>query len=83
MMDSGIDGYIVWHAFVRVVVLLFETADQKAWLQTDRNIGLSATVLAALVKDGKQPVQSNDPIQRTISLSTLHYLMNCDIIGWL
>jgi len=64
MMDSNIIGYIVWHAFVRLVVLLYgdgAAIDSTNWLQTDRHIGLAAGIVAALIKSGKQPIQSKDP----------------------
>jgi hypothetical protein len=64
MMDSSIIGYIVWHAFIRLVVLLYGddgAIDSNKWLQTDRHIGLAAGILAALIKSGREPEQSNDP----------------------
>src|SRR5919199_2693956 len=66
MMDSSIIGYIVWHAFVRLVVLLYGGDSAGAdssnkWLQTDRHIGLAAGTLAALIKSGREPEQSDDP----------------------
>ncbi len=70
-MDDDMRGYLIWHAFVRlVVVLLYESDDKgtedskkkmRRWLQTDRNIGLAAGILAALIKAGKEPEQSSDP----------------------
>jgi hypothetical protein len=63
MMDSSITGYTVWHAFVRIAVLLFGngTIDSTKWLQTDRHIGLAAGILAELIKSGREPMQRNDP----------------------
>jgi hypothetical protein len=63
MMDSSITGYIVWHALVRVLVLLYAdgTIDSNKWLQTDRHIGLAAGILAELIKSGREPMQRNDP----------------------
>jgi hypothetical protein len=58
MMDSGITGYVVWHAFARAVELLGLTDRMP---QTDRHIALAAGILAALIKSGRPPVQSNDP----------------------
>ena len=72
MMDSSITGYIVWHAFVRLVVLLFSggddddgsgTIDSNKWLQTDRHLGLAAGILAELKKSGREPIQSDDATQ--------------------
>jgi hypothetical protein len=63
MMDSSITGYIVWHAFVRTVVLLYAdgTIDSTKWLQTDRHIGLAAGILTELIKSGREPIQRNEP----------------------
>jgi hypothetical protein len=68
MMDDDMRGYLIWHAFVRLVVVLLygddvESADskQRRWLQTDRHIGLAAGILAALIKAGVEPEQTNDP----------------------
>jgi hypothetical protein len=69
-MDDDMRGYLIWHAFVRLVAVLLygdededETADpKKRWLQTDRHIGLAAGILAALIKAGKEPEQTSDPI---------------------
>jgi hypothetical protein len=76
MMDSSIIGYIVWHAFIRLVVLLYGggdgAIDSNKWLQTDRHIGLAAGILAALIKSGRD--LSKVMILLTISLSTLLYL---------
>ncbi len=70
-MDDDMRGYLIWHAFVRVVsVLLYGSDVDKAaadlkkkdkWLQTDRHIGLAAGILAALIKAGKEPEQTADP----------------------
>jgi hypothetical protein len=62
MMDSSITGYIVWHAFIRLVVLLYDdgTINSNRWLQTDRHIGLAAGILSELIKSGREPMQSND-----------------------
>jgi hypothetical protein len=69
-MDDDIRGYLIWHAFVRLVVVLLygdeddEAADpkkKKRWLQTDRHIGQAAGILAALIKAGKEPEQTSDP----------------------
>jgi hypothetical protein len=66
-MDDDIRGYLIWHAFVRLVVLLLYGDDDKVadskkkWLHTDRHIGLAAGILAALIKSGRQPEQTNDP----------------------
>ena len=63
MMDDDMRGYLIWHAFVRLVVLLYgdSTLNSKRWLQTDRHIGLAAGMLAAMIKSGSEPEQSNDP----------------------
>jgi hypothetical protein len=64
MMDSSILGYVVWHAFIRLLVLLYDDSSNsysKKWLQTDRNVGLAAGILAALIDSGREPVQSGDP----------------------
>lgn len=74
MMDSGIIGYIVWHAFIRLVVLLHShdsVIDSNKWLLIDRHIALAAGILAALIKSGREPEQSNDPSQNKPIDSTL------------
>lgn len=63
MMDSGLIGFIVWHAFVRAVVILGLADDQNRWVRLDRNISLAAAILAAEIKAGQEPVQSDDPLQ--------------------
>jgi hypothetical protein len=60
-MDSGIVGYIAWHAFARAVGLLDLTNDKDRLLQTDRHIALAAAILAALIRSGHPPIQSDDP----------------------
>ena len=78
MMDSSIDGYIAWHAFVRaVVVLLVENQglNKEAWLRTDRHIALATAILASLIKSGKAPLQTNDPTHnKPIDSKLLHEL---------
>lgn len=58
-------GYFIWHAFVRLIGLLFDrdaTVDTtKSWMQTNRHIGLAAGYLGALIKDGNEVEQTNDP----------------------
>lgn len=65
MMDDDMRGYLIWHAFIRLVVVLLygdgTLNSKKRWLQTDRHIGLAAGILAAMIKSGSEPEQSNDP----------------------
>ena len=61
MMDSRVEGYVVWHAFIRAVVLLELDDNKDKWLQLDRHVGLAAGILAELIKEGKEPQQINDP----------------------
>jgi hypothetical protein len=64
MMDDDMRGYLIWHAFVRLAVaLLYHNGyiDSKKWLHTDRCVGLAAGILAALIKSGMEPEQTNDP----------------------
>jgi hypothetical protein len=61
MMDSGIVGYIVWHAFIRITILLELGGNSERWLQIDRHLALAAAILSALIKSGKPPIQSDDP----------------------
>jgi hypothetical protein len=64
MMDSSIDGYIAWHAFVRAIVVLLSEErgfNKEALLSTDRHIALAAAILASLIKSGRTPLQTNDP----------------------
>jgi hypothetical protein len=76
-MDDDMRGYLIWHAFVRLVAVLLYSVDdeiadsKKRWLQTDRHIGLAAGILAALIKAGKEPEQTDDatynkPIDSTV-----------------
>jgi hypothetical protein len=62
-MDDDMRGYRIWHAFVRLVVLLsgHDSINPKKWLQTDRHIGLAAGILATLIKLGREPEQTSDP----------------------
>ncbi len=61
MMDSGITGFVAWHAFVRAAGLLGLIGNKDRLLQTDRHIALASAILAELVKLGRPPVQSDDP----------------------
>jgi hypothetical protein len=64
MMDSSIDGYIAWHAFVRAIVVLLsedQGFNKEVLLSTDRHIALAAAILASLIKSGRTPLQTNDP----------------------
>ncbi len=63
MMDDDMRGYLIWHAFARLVALLYGDNNlvSARWLQIDRHIGLAAGILAALIKSGKEPEQINDP----------------------
>jgi hypothetical protein len=63
MMDSGLIGFIVWHAFVRAVLVLDLADDENRWVRVDRNISLAAGILAAEIEAGQEPVQSEDPSQ--------------------
>lgn len=63
MMDSGLIGFIVWHAFVRAVLILDLADDENRWVRVDRNISLAAAILAAEIEAGQEPVQSEDPLQ--------------------
>lgn len=57
--------YFIGRAFVRLIVLLFDrggTVDTtKSWMQTNRHLGLAAGYLGALIKDGNELEQTNDP----------------------
>jgi len=61
MMDSKVAGYVVWHAFIRSILLLELDVNKDAWLRMDRHVGLAAAILAELIKKGKDPQQSDDP----------------------
>lgn len=65
MMDSGTEGFVVFHAFTRAVVLLDLTENKDRWLQIDRHIALAGAILASLIKSGKGPEQSEDPNHNT------------------
>lgn len=60
MMDSKVEGYVVWHAFIRAVVLLELDDNKDKWFQIDRHVGLAA-ILVELIKEGREPQQTNDP----------------------
>ena len=75
MMDSSVEGYVVWHAFVRAVVILDATSDKDRWLEIDRYIALAAAILSALITSGKEPIQSDDPTRnRRINTTLLEEL---------
>lgn len=61
MMDSGVTGFVAWHAFMRAVGVLNISENKDQLLQTDRHIALAAAIVAALVNSGHPPVKSNDP----------------------
>jgi hypothetical protein len=58
MMDSSITGFIVWHAFIRAVLVLNHDNQAERWLQLDRYIGLAAAILSTLINEGRAPQQS-------------------------
>jgi hypothetical protein len=76
-MDDDMRGYLIWHAFVRLLVILLyddngaANSKKRGWLQTDRHIGLAAGILAALIKVGKEPEQTGDPTYNKPIDSTL------------
>jgi hypothetical protein len=57
-------GYFIWHAFVRLIVLLFDrddTVDTTSWMETNGHLGPAAGYVDALIKDGNELEQPNDP----------------------
>ena len=38
-----------------------DAGSTKRWLQNEKHIGLAAGILAALIKSGKEPEQTNEP----------------------
>jgi hypothetical protein len=75
MMYSGVEGYVVWHAFVRAMVIVNITSNQDKWLHTDRCIALAAAILGALIKLGREPIQSDDPTRnKPIDMTLLEEL---------
>jgi len=61
MMDSDVTGFVVWHAFIRAVIVLGLAENTERWLQLDREIALSAAILSALIGEGNRPQQRSDP----------------------
>jgi hypothetical protein len=61
MMDSSVTGFIVWHAFIRAVLVLNPDNQAERWLQLDRCIGLAAAILSTLIKEGRAPQQTLEP----------------------
>jgi len=61
MMDSSITGFVVWHAFIKAVMVLGIDPRTERWLQLDRYIVLAAAIVSALIKDGRAPQQTLEP----------------------
>ena len=56
MMDGGIGGYLLWHSFIRSVMILGFSEDSNRWLQVDRHVALAAAIDSIV-----GPKQSEDP----------------------
>lgn len=61
MMDSSVTGFVVWHAFIKAVMVLGFDPRTERWLQIDRYIALAAAILSALIKNGRAPQQTLEP----------------------
>jgi hypothetical protein len=57
MMDGSIGGYLMWHSFIRSVMILGFSGDSNRWLQLDRHIALAAEIDSTV-----HPIQSEDPL---------------------
>jgi hypothetical protein len=57
MMDSGTEGFVVFHAFVRALTVLGLTDNKNKWLEIDMHVALAAAILGAL-KSGSRPEQN-------------------------
>jgi len=80
-MDSDVTGFVAWHAFIRAAVVLQVLETTNRLLQIDREIALSASILASLIKEGRKPQQSdnpnlNKPLDNGIILQLKNYWMN-------
>ena len=61
MMDSSVTGFVVWHAFVKAVIVLGFDQRTERWLQIDKSIALAAAILSTLIKEGRAPQQTLEP----------------------
>ena len=62
MMDADIGGFLVWHAFIRAVVIsdVLGKDLEERWLQIDRYIALAAALLAESIRLGNKPKQGRE-----------------------
>lgn len=61
MMDSSVTGFLVWHAFIKAVMVLGFDQRTERWLQLDRYIILAAAILSALIKNGRSSQHTLEP----------------------
>jgi hypothetical protein len=57
MMDSGIEGFVVFHTLVRALTVLGLTDNKNKWQEIDMHVALAAAILGAL-KSGSRPEQN-------------------------
>ncbi len=75
MMDSSVTGFVVWHAFIKAVIVLGFDKRTERWLRIDRYIALAAAILSALIKDGRAPQQTLEPnINQPLDEQTIEQL---------
>jgi hypothetical protein len=55
MMNSSLLGYIIWHAFIQILLLIDKGADHDRWLEIERYLVLSADILLHLISLGREP----------------------------
>lgn len=78
MMDSEVTGFVAWYGFIRAIIAigLAETNIDR-WLRISRNIALAAAILTTLIKQGRKPIQSNNPdINKSLDDGILNSLRN-------
>ena len=61
MMNDDIVSYVVWHAFIKALILIDDKANEERWLEIDKYIVLAAAILVKLKLLGKQPVRAHVP----------------------
>lgn len=77
MMNSDIASYVVWHAFIRVLMLIDVTANKERWLEIDKYVILAAAILEKLKYLGRQPIRAHVPnVNKPLNDSSLKELEN-------
>ena len=61
MMNSDMLGYVIWHLFIRALVLTDDKSNKLRWLEIDKYLVLAAAIFDKLTLLGRKPIRATEP----------------------